>query len=94
MKSSGDPNRQDLDRYFRLDIRWVARLILSQGSTKTVMAIALCHSILHHGNQRLILPDPESPGREGVAESYAAQIRICLEGIKIHHALEAIEREV
>src|SRR5256885_33069 len=70
-------------------LRLVERAVLSQGAQAEGSARILRDAIPHHRAQWRVLSHADAGSRQRVARADAAGVRVCLEGLEVHHALEA-----
>src|SRR5215471_18453145 len=69
-------------------LRFLARSVLSKGTSTQEPASLLRQSIPHHRTEWRLLPDPEPGFRQDLANPDWRGLCLRLEGLEIHHALE------
>src|SRR3954466_11946968 len=75
-----------LHRHLRLDLRRLARAVLSERYAKEGLAALVCDAVLGDRNQRVVLSYALAGRREGVARADPGRLSLRLEGIEVHHA--------
>src|ERR1043165_465026 len=75
-------------------LRLVEGTVLSRRPSAQGPARLLRDPVSLNRAQWRVLPHADARGRRGVARADAGEFRVCLEGLEIHHALEAAFRAV
>src|SRR4051794_19815554 len=76
------------DRNLRLALRFLAGPVLSRRPAAEAAASLLCRAVRDHRAQRRVLPHADAGSGESVARTDRQRLRLRLEGIQVHHALE------
>ena len=83
-----------LDRHLGLDLRQLARTLLSVRGAEEGLADLVWVQLPIDRNQRIVLPHAIPGSCARLAQADAARLRLCVEGVEIHHALETAERHL
>src|SRR5262249_26160909 len=78
-----------LHRHVGLDLRRVARAVLSEGCPEKGLAALVRRAIPDGRDQPLVLSHAVARGGAGVGGADAEGLRLRLEGVEVHHPLEA-----
>src|SRR6185312_8420578 len=81
-------------RHFGMALRFVARAFLSEGTAAQRAVAPLRQPILDHRTQWRVLSDTDDASRTRLARADERRLCLCLEGIEVHHALEAAVAEL
>ena len=84
-------NRQSPDRHLGLDIRGLAPTLLPRRDSAQRLAVMVRATVCHDRDQRLVLPHTIVRSRATMARAHAGELSLRLEGIEIHHPLEAFD---
>src|SRR4051794_21767983 len=88
-----DDYERHLDRHLGLDVRRLARAVLSGGRAEETVAQLVFDAVFDDRGQWVVLPHAVLGSGRSVAEGDAGGFSVCLEGVEIHHPLEAAYRE-
>src|SRR3954462_4835052 len=83
-----------MDRDFGLALRRLARAVLPAKAREKALVVLVRRPVSHDRDQRLVLSHAVARGGERMARADAAGFPVRVEGIEVHHPLEAAEREL
>src|SRR6185312_16083825 len=89
-----DTHGARLHRHLGLELPILARAVLSEAGYGQAPSAVLREPIRQCRAQRRVLSHAFTRRRARLARGHARRFRVCVEGVKIYHALEAAERQV